>query len=110
MSSAIPIQEVRASAYTIPTEQPESDGTIEWNVTTMVLVEVQAGSKTGLGYSYADATAGKLVDSLLADVIKGGNALDIATAHAAMAQQARNLGRPGIASTAISAVDNAFGI
>jgi hypothetical protein len=75
-NSAIPIQEVRVSAYTIPTEQPESDGTIEWNSTTMVLVEVQAGGKTGIGYSYADATAGTLVESLLAGVVKGGNAFD----------------------------------
>ena len=48
-NSAIPIQEVRVSAYTIPTEQPESDGTIQWTATTMVLVEVLAGGKTGLG-------------------------------------------------------------
>jgi L-alanine-DL-glutamate epimerase-like enolase superfamily enzyme len=108
MSSAIPIQEVCVSAFTIPTDQPESDGTIEWNATTMVLVEVQAGGKTGLGYSYADATAGKLVQSLLAGVVKGGNALDIATSHASMVRQVRNLGRPGIACTAISAVDNAL--
>jgi len=108
IDGAIPIKEVRVSAYTIPTEQPESDGTIQWTATTMVLVEVLAGGKTGLGYSYADATAGKLVESLLAGVVIGGNALDIATAHASMAWQVRNLGRPGIASMAISAVDNAL--
>ena len=62
IDGAIPIKEVRVSAYTIPTEQPESDGTIQWTATTMVLVEVLAGGKTGLGYSYADATAGKLVN------------------------------------------------
>jgi L-alanine-DL-glutamate epimerase-like enolase superfamily enzyme len=107
-AGSIPVQEVRSSAYTVPTRQPESDGTIGWEATTMVLVEVEAGGKTGMGYSYADATAGKLVESLLAGIIKGANALDIAAAHASMVRQVRNMGRPGIASMAISAVDNAL--
>ena len=51
------IKRVEVSAYTIPTEQPESDGTMEWNSTTIVIVELSAGGKTGLGYTYADVTA-----------------------------------------------------
>jgi hypothetical protein len=43
------IGEVHASAYTIPTDAPESDGTLEWNATTLVLVQVEAGGRTGLG-------------------------------------------------------------
>lgn len=105
---AVRITEVRGSSYTIPTEQKESDGTLEWDSTTMVIVEVKAAGKTGLGYSYADATACKLVESLLARVVEGTNALDIPATHAAMARQVRNMGRPGIASTAISTVDNAL--
>ncbi len=49
---------IDVSAYKVPTDAPESDGTYRWEATTLVLVEVQAGGKTGLGYSYADtATA-----------------------------------------------------
>ena len=32
-----------ARAYTVPTERPESDGTLEWDSTTIVVVRVHAG-------------------------------------------------------------------
>ncbi|MBV9390544.1 MAG: mandelate racemase [Verrucomicrobia bacterium] len=108
MSNPERIDKIQVSAYEIPTESPESDGTIAWQKTTLVLVEVSAGGKTGLGYSYADVATGKLVESMLADVIKGRNALDIPGAHASMLHKIRNLGRPGIVSMAISAVDSAL--
>jgi L-alanine-DL-glutamate epimerase-like enolase superfamily enzyme len=50
----------------------------------------------------------KLIESLLAEVVDGLNALDVPAAHAAMRHAIRNLGRPGIVSMAISAVDNAL--
>jgi L-alanine-DL-glutamate epimerase-like enolase superfamily enzyme len=102
------IENVRVSAYTVPTETPESDGTLKWEKTTMVLVEATAGGKEGIGYTYADVSTGKLIESLLADVVKGMNALDVPAAHAAMLHQIRNLGRPGIVSMAIAGVDNAL--
>ena len=46
------IERVAVSAYTIPTDAPESDGTLEWDSTTIVVVEVAAGGETGLGYTY----------------------------------------------------------
>ena len=46
---------VRARAYTIPTDQPESDGTLKWDSTTLVLVTAQAGGQTGLGWTYGHA-------------------------------------------------------
>ena len=79
-----------------------------WTETTLVLVEAQAGGETGIGYSYADVATGKLVESLLSDVVKGTNAFDVPGAHTSMLRKIRNLGRPGIASMAISAVDNAL--
>jgi L-alanine-DL-glutamate epimerase-like enolase superfamily enzyme len=106
-SSAL-IESIQVSCYTVPTETPESDGTLKWDKTTLVLVEASAGGKCGLGFSYADAATGKLIESLLADVVNGRNAFDVAGAHAAMLHQIRNLGRPGIASMSISAVDNAL--
>ena len=102
------IEQITVSCYTVPTEGPESDGTLQWEHTTLVLVEAAAGGKYGLGYSYADVATGKLIESLLSDVVKRRNAFDIPGAHASMLRKIRNLGRPGIASMAISAVDNAL--
>ena len=102
------IENIRVSCYKVPTKAPESDGTLSWNETTLVLVEAQAGGETGIGYSYADVATGKLVESLLSDVVKGTNAFDVPGAHTSMLRKIRNLGRPGIASMAISAVDNAL--
>jgi L-alanine-DL-glutamate epimerase-like enolase superfamily enzyme len=107
-SSSVPIERIDVSTYRVPTDSPESDGTYAWGSTTMVLVEIAAGGRTGLGYSYADTATARLVHDLLADAVKGRDALGIPGAHAAMIAAIRNLGRPGIASMAISAVDAAL--
>ena len=108
MPAIVAIRRVAVSCYTVPTVTPESDGTLEWDKTTLVLVELSAGGKEGLGYTYADVSTGKLIESLLARLVTGRDAMDIPGAHAEMVRQIRNLGRPGIASMAISAVDNAL--
>jgi len=102
------IDAISVLACTIPTDAPESDGTIEWDKTTIVIVEVKSGGTVGVGYSYADSSAARLIDTLLRHVIHGRDALDIPGCWLAMVQSVRNLGRPGIASTAISAVDIAL--
>ncbi|MDQ6892304.1 MAG: mandelate racemase [Acidobacteriota bacterium] len=107
-SSKIPVDRVESSAYRIPTDFPESDGTIEWDSTTLVLVEVDAGGKAGLGYTYADGATATLIRDLLAGVVSGRNAMDVPDCWRAMVRSIRNLGRPGICSMAISAVDNAL--
>jgi hypothetical protein len=48
---------VRSSAYRVPTEQPESDDTQEWDSVTVVVAEIDGGGHTGIGYTYADAAA-----------------------------------------------------
>jgi hypothetical protein len=53
-----PIDRLEVAAYTIPTDQPESDGTFAWNSTTMIVVTLGASQTGGLGYSYTDAAAG----------------------------------------------------
>jgi L-alanine-DL-glutamate epimerase-like enolase superfamily enzyme len=103
-----PIAAVEAAAYTVPTDAPESDGTIAWDSTTMVVVEARAGDVRGLGYSYAHASAAALISDTLAGVVAHKNAFDISASHVAMVQAVRNVGRPGIASAAISAVDVAL--
>jgi L-alanine-DL-glutamate epimerase-like enolase superfamily enzyme len=102
------IDSLKVSAYGVPTQTPESDGTLKWEKTVLVLVEISGGDKAGLGFSYADAATATLVKSLLADVTIGMNPFDIPGIHAAMVHKIRNLGRPGIASMAIAAVDNAL--
>jgi L-alanine-DL-glutamate epimerase-like enolase superfamily enzyme len=106
--TAVPVERVEVSAYKVPTDSPESDGTYEWKHTTLVLVEVKAGRQTGLGYTYADSSTATLVRDMLGDVVRGRDALAIPGSWSAMVAAIRNLGRPGIASMAISAVDTAL--
>ena len=107
--AAIPtIERITVTPFVIPTATPESDGTLEWDKTTMVLVEAEAGGVQGLGYTYADTSTAVLVKDLLAKVIRGRPAMDVTAAWDAMVRAVRNLGRPGIASMAIAAVDNAL--
>src|SRR5579862_2002708 len=62
---------LRVSAYTIPTDEPEADGTLDWASTTIVVVEADADACTGIGYTYAPAAAGAVVGDLLAGAIRG---------------------------------------
>ena len=105
---AAPITRIAASAYTIPTDAPESDGTLEWSATTLVLVEAQAAGVTGIGYSYANRATAVLIADTLARVVEGRDALDVGWSWQAMVAAIRNLGRPGVSSMAIAAVDNAL--
>ena len=108
MSVDAPVETVTAAAYRIPTDAPEADGTIAWTSTTMVVVRARAGGRVGTGWTYGAAAAGALVTELLADVVTGHDAMDVPAAYDAMSLATRNLGRPGIAAYAISAVDTAL--
>jgi L-alanine-DL-glutamate epimerase-like enolase superfamily enzyme len=102
------IDEISVSAYTLPTDAPESDGTLGWDKTTMVLVEARGGDLTGLGYTYADASTAVLIRDLLGKVVTGSDAMNIPHTWSAMVRAVRNLGRPGTSAMAISAIDNAL--
>ncbi len=102
------IEKLEVAAYTIPTDYPESDGTYSWNATTLVTVHITAGDRVGFGYSYADTATAKLIHDHLAAVMRGRDALDIPGAWLAQVEAIRNLGRPGISSMAIAAVDTAL--
>jgi len=102
------IKKLDVSAYTIPTDQPESDGTLSWDSTTVVLVEVAAGAARGLGYSYTDRGAAGLIDRKLSTIVLGQDAFQIPKIWADMIRAVRNVTRPGIASMAIAAVDSAL--
>ena len=98
----------KVAAYTVPTDAPEADGTFSWSSTTMVLVSLGAGGEQGIGYTYADAATGKLVQSLLEKVVRGRDAFDHGAILQAMYTQVRNSGETGVTSMAISAIDNAL--
>jgi L-alanine-DL-glutamate epimerase-like enolase superfamily enzyme len=102
------ISSLRAEAYTVPTDAPESDGTLEWDSTTILVVHVEGGGQHGLGYSYTDASAVPLVNRVLADVVVDRQVSDVGGGWAAVADQLRNIGRPGLGSGALSAVDVAL--
>ncbi|HZS85654.1 MAG TPA: enolase C-terminal domain-like protein [Stellaceae bacterium] len=106
--SAVKIAEVKASAYTVPTDGPEADGTFRWDKTTIVLVEAAAGGKTGLGYTYGDASLAHLVNKTLAEQVVGEDALSVTGPLRKMYWRVRNLGRAGGSAMAISAVDAAL--
>lgn len=96
----------RVSAYTIPTDkQPESDGTAEWNSTTIIVAELTGSGITGLGYSYANEAAAKVAEELTRKEILGHDPFDIPSLQSAMQRKARNWGRPGLVASAISAID-----
>jgi len=45
------VEDVAATVYTVPTDRPESDGTLEWDATAIVVVEASAAGHRGLGYT-----------------------------------------------------------
>ena len=105
---SVPVEKIEARAYRIPTDRPEADGTYAWNATTLVVVHASAGGQRGIGYTYGSAAVVPLVRGELAPRVIGCDALAVERAWNAMVREVRNVGRPGIASTAISAVDAAL--
>jgi L-alanine-DL-glutamate epimerase-like enolase superfamily enzyme len=106
--SGVSVERLWVSAYETATDEPESDGTLEWNSTTIVVVQAHAGRKVGLGYTYAPAAAGSLVEEKLAPLVEGVDALSPAAAWETAARSLRNVGRPGIGFCALAAVDTAL--
>lgn len=103
-----PIEALEVSVYQVPTDMPESDGTLAWDSTTLVLVELRAGGHTGLGYTYAHSACATLIRDKLAGIVEGHDALAVRGGWLKMIEAIRNLGRPGISSMAIAAVDVAM--
>ena len=105
---SVPVEEVEVGAFTVSTDAPEADGTLSWDATTIVVVHARAAGERGVGYTYADVSTAKLIESKLAAIVHGADAMSPQAAWAAMVREIRNLGRPGISSMAIAAVDLAL--
>ena len=56
---------------TVPTDAPESDGTLAWDSTTAVIVELAADGVSGMGWTYADGAAAAVIESKLAPALHG---------------------------------------
>jgi L-alanine-DL-glutamate epimerase-like enolase superfamily enzyme len=106
--SGVSVERLWVSAYEIPTDEPESDGTLEWDSTTIVVVQAHAGRRVGLGYTYAPAVAGSLVEEEFAPLAEGADALSPPATWGTLARSLRNAGRPGIGFCALAAVDTAL--
>jgi L-alanine-DL-glutamate epimerase-like enolase superfamily enzyme len=102
------VDRLEVAAYTVPTEEPESDGTLTWTSTTVVVARPWAGGQAGLGFTYATGACATLIREVLAEVVVGADPMDVTGTWAAMVRQIRNQGRPGICSMAIAAVDVAL--
>jgi L-alanine-DL-glutamate epimerase-like enolase superfamily enzyme len=104
-ASPIQIDGIEIGAFSIPTSSPESDGTFEWNETTLVTVHLAASGVTGFGYTYANTGVAAIIEHALAKQVLGRDAMSPRCLYDSTVRSVRNLGRPGAASMAISAVD-----
>jgi L-alanine-DL-glutamate epimerase-like enolase superfamily enzyme len=102
------IEGLQARTYTVPTPEPETDGTLEWDATTIVVVEARAGGHAGIGYTYGDAAIATLIEGTLAGLVRGCDVLSPQAAWMTMRHALRNAGWPGIGAMAVSAVDVAL--
>ena len=92
------IGEFSVSAYSVPTESPESDGTAEWSETTAIIVQLRSAGTTGLGYSYGSSAAATLLSGELHLNVIGKDVLDGPAIRASLIGAVRNAGRGGRSS------------
>jgi L-alanine-DL-glutamate epimerase-like enolase superfamily enzyme len=108
MGGAPRVGRIDATAYTVPTDQPESDGTLSWDSTTITVVEAHGGGRTGIGYSYGHRAVADIVRNTLAGVVCGRDTGAVGGSWSAMIHAVRNIGQAGAASMAVSAMDIAL--
>jgi L-alanine-DL-glutamate epimerase-like enolase superfamily enzyme len=97
-----------AEVLRFPTPEPESDGTLDWDATTAVVVTAHAGGQTGLGWTYSTGAAAGIVVDHLEGALADRDVDDVAGCWSAMHRACRNLGTRGVVMQAISAVDVAL--
>ena len=102
------VERLETAAYTIPTDSPESDGTKEWDSTTLVVVHAYGGGEVGLGYTYGPSSVAHLIDSMLAGSVRGASALEPQRVYRTLRAALRDAGQAGTGALALSAVDIAL--
>ena len=108
--ASVAVEDIACSVYEVPTDAPESDGTLGWDSTTIVVVEVEVegGGAHGLGYTYGDRAVRTLIESKLGAVVRGADAMSPSATWRAMRDAIRNAGQPGVGAMGVSAVDIAL--
>jgi L-alanine-DL-glutamate epimerase-like enolase superfamily enzyme len=107
-AAIVPLEAISVRAFTVPTDAPESDGTLEWRSTTLVLVELGAAGERGLGFTYADTATARVIHEHLIPELLGKDAWSIEACWERQWSIVRNIGAAGVCAMAISAVDCAL--
>ncbi len=102
------IEDIHLSTYVIPTDAPEADGTVAWDSTTLVLAEIRAAGRLGLGYTYGDSAIANIASRIAGKCLRRKSVFDIPALHESMLRQVRNDGSRGMGAMAISALDIAL--
>jgi L-alanine-DL-glutamate epimerase-like enolase superfamily enzyme len=102
------IEQLEVFSRTVPTDEPESDGTFAWDSTTIVVVQAHGGGQIGIGYTYTHEAAAQVIEDKLHEAVRGRDAMEVRAAWHAMSAALRNIGRPGLGFMALSAVDLAL--
>ncbi len=102
------MQKITLAAYKIPCEIHESDGTFEWDSTTIVVVSIKMDQWTGMGFSYGHEACLDVIKNTLSPHLKQIDVQDLPSIFGHMKNSVRNIGLHGIAAHAISAVDIAL--
>jgi L-rhamnonate dehydratase len=102
------VRELEVRTFTVPTDRPESDGTLSWESTTIVVVHAQTAGVSGLGWTYAHRAAATVIADTLAPLVEGTDVMDVPATWDRMRMAVRNDGRSGVCGNAISAVDIAL--
>ncbi len=108
VQNGCPVERLEVKTYRVPTDAPESDGTLQWDHTDVVLVTVEGGGNTGVGWTYASTATGDLILELLSEAVVGRSLFAIEAAWAEMHRRLRNVGVRGAGSMAVAAVDTAL--
>jgi L-alanine-DL-glutamate epimerase-like enolase superfamily enzyme len=99
---------MRISAFRVPTSSPEADGTLAWDHTTLVTVEIRFDGVDGFGFTYADEATARFICEHLAGAVWTADVMAPAAAFAKMSHSVRNVGRRGVGGTAVAAIDMAL--
>jgi L-alanine-DL-glutamate epimerase-like enolase superfamily enzyme len=109
IATQVAVEDLEVIALQVPTAtDEESDGTLVWDSTSVVVVEAHAGGQTGLGYTYCHPAAASVVEQKLASVVCGADALMPQRTWAQLQVEGRQMGHAGILEMAVSAVDVAL--
>lgn len=103
------VSNFRLNVFKVPTQRKlESDGTLEWESTTLVLVELNCLDKWGIGYTYGHSSVATVASTLLKKYVAEKEVFNIAAITETMGSALRNNGKTGISAMAISAIDIAL--